>query len=234
MLRPKLSVLIATRNRPADLRLCLDSIDEDDEGNCAVEIVVACADDLVGDEQIAEHVWVDTKPWVTEYGAKWLYEPEACGWVRAMNAAAGYASGESLLWLGDDLTITPGTIKACIGFAAANPKAIGAVPWRDPGGEYHVAYHCGLLYANFGVVRRDYFWHLGGFDTRYYSVAGDTDISFESWAHGEGVKEVKGAAIDHLRRDDETRKEMEPCRDADGKLWYAKWGERLPTLGVKR
>lgn len=126
MTKPELSVVIATRNRAALLRDCLESLDRQTAARERFEVVVVvdgATDDTI---QMLERL---------EHGYELvIVAQESYGPSHARNAGAARARGELLLFVDDDELASPQLVATHIDAHAANENVvvIGAIERRVP------------------------------------------------------------------------------------------------------
>lgn len=113
--RPKLSVVIPTRDRKELLREALASVRAIEGPDLSIEIIVS--DNLSGE---------DMEPVAREYGARFVSsEPPGCGATR--NGGYPLATGEFVCFLDDDDVFLPGHIRPMIAFLEAHPDYAACV-----------------------------------------------------------------------------------------------------------
>ncbi len=98
-----LSVLIATKNRPEALQVCLQSVFA--QVPKPVEVVIIDQSRESGSTLIGE------SPQASGVRLRYFHEPKLSGLTRARNQAVSLASGTVLLFLDDDVELAPGYIR---------------------------------------------------------------------------------------------------------------------------
>ncbi len=191
-----LSVVIPTKDRAAALARTLAALEAQQAGDARVEAIVV--DNGSGDgtlEQVRERAAGSSLP------IKLLEQP-AHGPAAARNAGAGAASGEVLLFLGDDTEADgPDLLRSHLDLHAARPEetygVLGRITWspRRPvtpfmrwlengGPQFH---YCDIaagpvdaasyFYSSHASIKRSLFERLGGFDVRFPTAAvEDTEL----------------------------------------------------------
>ncbi|MDG2133825.1 MAG: glycosyltransferase, partial [Phycisphaerales bacterium] len=101
-MNPKVSIIICSRNRAAQLEKCLDSIHEDEMLATAAELVLIDNGSTDDTHQIME-AHADR----ARYPVLVRQEPDA-GLSRARNAGLDAATGDLLLFTDDDCYLDPG------------------------------------------------------------------------------------------------------------------------------
>jgi peptidoglycan/xylan/chitin deacetylase (PgdA/CDA1 family)/glycosyltransferase involved in cell wall biosynthesis len=126
MTTPELSVVVATRNRAALLRECLESLDRQTAARDRFEVVVVV--DGATDDTAA---MLGTM--APGYALVVVAQPQL-GSTRARNAGAARAKGELLLFVDDDEVAAPELVEAHLDAHAANDGVvvIGAIERRVP------------------------------------------------------------------------------------------------------
>jgi len=132
--RPTISILVCTRNRPEDLRRCLDSILAN--SFTGYELLVV---DQSDDEATADYLGGLTDPRL-----RWL-PTESRGLARARNIAIRNAQAELLAFTDDDCICDAGWIGSMVGEFDDNPRMDGlfgrVLPWGDRQAEGYFC-HC--------------------------------------------------------------------------------------------
>jgi GT2 family glycosyltransferase len=124
------------------------------------------------------------------------------GFIKGYNAAIKYgATGDFVVWLNDDCELEPGWGEAVFKHMAEHSDVIGAMFFSDIGTKYRVCSYCGMLYANFGIIKRDLGNQLGWFDERLFMYGGDTAISVLALSYGISTIPIPGCHIRHARQE---------------------------------
>lgn len=227
-MKPVLSLVTGTRNRPSDFRRLVDSI----EANTPMEweLVVSDASDTpIENESVAtDQTWPRIKI---------IPERPRLGCTAGYNRAFRKARGEFVLWLNDDCEVMPGYAEHAIRFMEQHPEiGIGALYYADAGTRetFHVN-RCafGMLYANFGILRRELGNQVGWFDEELTMYGNDNSLTYRVLIAGKGVAGIAEARIFHHSTRDAHRVENndETYRHAQADLLRAKYG---PYLGQMR
>jgi GT2 family glycosyltransferase/glycosyltransferase involved in cell wall biosynthesis len=183
--RPRVSIVVLTWNQWKFTARCLDSL-------------LKFTRDVDYELILVDNASVDETSELFErkiVGATIIRNAENLGFSKACNQGAAVARGEYLLFLNNDVILTPGWLSALLGCAARFPQAgavgsrivqmdgrlqeAGVVVWSDgscmPYGllgnpsepAYNFAREVTYCSACSLLVRRDAFEKLGGFDERY-------------------------------------------------------------------
>ncbi len=199
---PAVSVIIPTYGKVWLTLRCLASIAEFPPV-AAIEVIVV--DDASGDPALGRLRRLR--------GLKLLTTPRNLGFIGACNHAAGFASGDFLLFLNNDTLVRTGWLDSLLALLRARPDAgaagskllyptgrlqeAGGIIWRDAtGANYGRGDDPGLPVYNYVrevdycsgaslMVRRALFAELGGFDPHYApAYYEDADLAFRLRARG--------------------------------------------------
>jgi GT2 family glycosyltransferase len=207
-IRPTISIVVPTRNRPAQLKRCLDALVRIDTSN-PFEVVV------VDDGGTPE---VSTQDVIALKDVEILRQDRA-GPAAARNAGATAASGDYIAFVDDDCEVAHGWLAALEDALAANPRAAvaGRVVNALPHDAYAMATQELIDYArdwyesndrvrryatsNNLAMRRNDFLEVGGFDARFALAAGeDRDFSRRWLASGRPIVDAPDALVTHAHR----------------------------------
>lgn len=210
---PDISIISGTRNRPKSLmRMILSACKE---ATVPTEIIVADAsDEFSGPPDVpnygdhVEHVNI-------------FHESPRLGPNKGYNGALRKATGRYQVYVNDDSEFLEGWDKTAIEFMDAHEDVgCGILWWRDPGWkQWNYQTYRGLLFANFGVVRREVGEEVGWFDEREVFVpalgrtqglcfyGNDVGIGLKIIDAGYGVVPIPNCKILHHREQDEERQE---------------------------
>ena len=93
------------------------------------------------------------------------------------------------------------------------------------GTRYVVCHVRGLLFANFGMTRRDVLRRVGLYDERFRMYGADPDLSLKVWHDaGARVEACPGALIRHAELEDERAVAERAGAGADNRALFEKWG----------
>ena len=193
---PTLSIISGTRDRKEELARLIKSVVEH---TCDVDWELVIAD--AGERYHPWHPHPRVKI-VPERPRLW----PAAGYNRLVRE---HARGEWVAWLNDDAEVTPRWALAMLS-ALSNRKdvGLGCFYFEDEGTYgpgFRVNDWLGLVYANFGCIRRELFLEVGGFDERCKFYAMDNSLTFRVMDRGLGVLAVPGARVVHHRHWSERR-----------------------------
>jgi len=243
----KLSIVTGTRNRPKSWARFLASA----KAAATVETEIVVVDASTGPQ------WSQSG-YVTERGVppyhfdiRLIREGETrLGPIRGYNLGYREARGEYVVWLNDDCELIPGWDATAIEFMEANPACgMGVIYFKDHFGElgagdadgdplafgasYVNQVIFGIVYANFGIMRREVGesvgWHSEDIGFMY---GGDTDFAFKMIMAGHQVLAIPECRVIHWRqRDDERAETIEQYGyRADRAKFDAKWVNQIGQL----
>lgn len=205
--RPRLSVVIPTRNGAATLAACLQSL-----RSCSLpphEIIVVDDASSDGSADIARG-----------QGCRVLRMNENVGAARAKNHGARAAAGDWLYFTDDDVIAGPDALaqvaQDLTGEAVAGVVGVLArdIPFRDFPSNYKNLWmrftytrlpaagkRIGVFYTSVAAIRRDVFLQLGGFDEHYSgaSIAEDTEFGQRAWAAGHALELDPRVVVTHCK-----------------------------------
>lgn len=215
---PILSLVTGTRNRPQDLLRLVHSIEQ--HTPMSWELVVSDASDEPIDLALPSAVVV-------------LPERPRQGCTRGYNRAFRHARGPWVIWLNDDCEVLPGYAENAIRFMEVNPRiGLGALPYSNKGGPFLTNSNSfdGMLYANFGIIRRELGEQIGWFDEIVEHYGCDNSIGFRVLLAGLGIAEIPNARVIHYEHDDIHRHENLRNQMADANRLRAKYETLLPQM----
>lgn len=179
---PTLSLVTGTRNRPDSFLHLLDSVVT--HTSVPWEMLVADASDQ---PLFCDHPNVRVLP-----------ERPRLGMSRGYNRAFRKAQGEFVLWLNDDAEVLAGYAEEALRFMRAYPEiGLGALHYSESGGGFHVNAYCGMVYANFGILRRELGNQVGWFDEELVMYGNDNALTFRVLMSGKGVSGIPQARLLH-------------------------------------
>jgi len=234
----EMSIVTGTRNREKSLSRFLASIR--DTASVPTEIIIADASDEY--DPLAA-----CKPDARENENVKLihafHEKPRLGTCCGYNVAFRKATGRYVAWFNDDCTLLPGWDKTAIEFMDQNQEVgLGALYWRDPGGQWYLQCFQNMVYPNFGVFRKSVLDQTGGFDEReiYVPVTGkvehlefygnDTSAAFLVTDAGYAVCGIPNCKVEHHREQDAERQANNqkyvhgPMGNIAGSVLYELWG----------
>lgn len=217
---PELSVVFGTHNRYVRLLECIESIRKFVDRS--YEIVVADGGSTDGSRE-----WLVKQPDVLFIGERSLN-----GAVDAYNKAFSIASGKYVAHINDDCRVQDNCFSAACDLLNKNGRfGQVAIPFVDSDGPSQVNYihmkHTDILYANFGVVRRELGERVGWWGNYLHTYGGDCECSFRIWEAGFKVVPLQGYAIHHYREQDALRRE-----NRDSRAFFRTWANRVSEKWV--
>lgn len=238
-----LSIVTGTRNRPKSWARFLASAKA--AATVETEIIVVDASD--GNCILERYTDEETKD---GFRVRVVDEMKRLGPIIGYNEGYRKATGEYVCWLNDDCELVHGWDKTAIDFMEANPACgMGVIYFKDHQGSlgkgdadgdphafgprYVNQVIFGIVYANFGIMRREVGesvgWHSEDIGVFY---GGDTDFAFKMIAAGHQVLPIPECRVIHWRQKDDERQntaEQYGYRE-DRKKFDAKWVHQIGQL----
>lgn len=231
---PLLSIVVATYQRCAHLRSCVEWVQRTTEAPYELIVVDGGSTD-------------DTAEFVTaQPHARLVVESPRGGCCRAYDLGFRAARGDFVMWLNDDSYPLEGAIDSALGFMrSAEACDVGMVafyhthhdPWNELDGydeegvRFGVLHVRGAPYANFGLLPRSLLERVGYLDTGYRFCAWDPDLSLKIQRDaGRAVVGLPTARAWHEEHIDERKEnDARSQRRIDNERLFAKWS--LPAKG---
>jgi GT2 family glycosyltransferase len=206
MNRPRISVIIPTRNGARTLATCLESLRASSFPAAEIIAVDDASTDATGD--IARR-----------FDCRVIRADENIGAARAKNHGAREATGDVLFFTDDDVIVSRDAL-ARLAENFDDPRIAGVVglleskiPFDDFASNFKNLWmrftyermpreRIGLFYTSVAAIRREIFLQLGGFDENYRgaSIAEDTEFGQRAWAAGHNIILDPGVAVTHCKR----------------------------------
>jgi GT2 family glycosyltransferase len=162
-----------------------------------------------------------------------LPEPKRMGCTAAYNRAFQAARGEFVIWLNDDCEVLRGYDTAAISFMESNPQiGLGALYYKEGSKDFHVNAYFGMVYANFGILRRELGEQIGWFDDEIPMYGNDNSLAFRVLQSGHGIAAIPGARVIHYAIQDRYREEHGETaqRILDVERLTAKYGPHIAAM----
>lgn len=233
-----LAILLGTFNRFVHLRRCLDACRTSYSGN--KEFIVCDGGSSDGSRE-----WLAAQNDVVLIGERRLE-----GAVKAINQCYGFARGEYVAILNDDIAPEGQALDAAVRRLEGGSK-IGqiACPFRTVGEArpHYINYVQSLIYANIAVMRREMLDEVvkiqgGVWSPCYRTYGGDTELS--CWVHRLGfavVEEPEARFTDWMPQDVLRHENHQDERGVkDNRLFWSRWTDAkmlepfgpLPKVGL--
>ncbi len=206
MNRPRISVVIPTRNGALTLPACLESLRAASLPPAEIIVVDDASSDATGD--IARR-----------YGCGVIRTDENIGAARAKNRGARAATGDVLFFTDDDVIVSPDALaRLAEDFDDARVAGVvglldRAIPFEDFASHFKNLWmrftyarmprtRIGLFYTSVAAMRREIFLALGGFDENYRgaSLAEDTEFGQRAWAAGHTIVLDPRVSVTHCKQ----------------------------------
>lgn len=127
---------------------------------------------------------------------------------------------EFVTFFNDDCSLVPGWDRIALDFMKAHSEVgIGCLYWTDPGGSWYVQTWSGVIYPNFGIIRKSAGDAFGWFETRSVYIAElereealsfygmDCGIALKCVDAGFACVPIPGTRVIHHREQDAERAE---------------------------
>ena len=205
MNRPRISVVIPTRNGARTLAACLESLRASSFPPAEIIVVDDASSDDSGD--IARH-----------FDCRVIRVDKNIGAARAKNRGAREATGDILFFTDDDVIVArDALVRLAENFDDARVAGIvglldSKIPFDDFASNFKNLWmrftyerapreHIGLFYTSVAAMRRDVFLQLGGFDENYRgaSIAEDTEFGQRAWAAGHNLVLDPRVVVTHCK-----------------------------------
>lgn len=192
-----LTVLVGTCNRRDSLQRCLEALRGYPRG--FLEIIVSDAGSTDGSRDYLK----------MQNDLTIIFEAEKRGQARALNEAAAKVQTEFLCWISDDNVVRPGVLIEAVK-CLRNDSRLGMLGLKvqDKTGPYaDIAFigtvaENGVLNCNQGLLRKEVFDAVKGFDEGLRDYLIDRDLTTKVLLAGWDVALTKPVVIDHFRDHD--------------------------------
>lgn len=217
----KLSLVTGTRNRPESLERLIESINRYTYAS-SYELIIADASDCPSRPR--------TEPWIHT-----IIEQPRLGFAKGINRAFSFAQGDWIIWLNDDCEVLKFYDTSAIEFMERHPEiGLGALHYLEGRRGFHVNSYFGMVYANFGIISRELFDTVGGFDEEFALYGTDNALAFRVLLAEKGIAPIPGKAIIHHALDDDERKSNDDyqSRLRDVEKLTRKYAPYLPKMSL--
>lgn len=214
MSAPELSIITGCWNRHDGLSRLIASIQQ--HTTVSWELVVSDASDGPYLPQ-HEHVRI-------------FSERPKLGCVRGYNNAFRLAIGRYVLWLNDDATVLP-HYDAAVAFMDNTPKVgLGALYYAQAEPPFVVNKYWNMVYANFGIIRRDLGIDIGWFDEDLDMYGCDNSLAFRVLLANKGIATIPEARVWHHVVLDEQKRGNQQYREPDAAMLKRKYAYRYERM----
>jgi GT2 family glycosyltransferase len=196
-MKPLLSLVTGTRNRQQSFDRLLNSIASRTQAHW--ELIVSDASDADAPLRCV-HPFVNVLP-----------ERPRLGCTKGYNRAFAAAQGDFVIWLNDDAEVLDGYDVAAIQFMREHPSiGLGCLPYREmfyknAARPFAINSYFGMIYANFGILRREFGDAIGWFDEDLPMYGNDNSIAFRTLLADKGIAAVPHESIIHHCEQDQER-----------------------------
>lgn len=227
---PLLSLVTGTYNRPASLKRLIYSIIE----NSAVdwELLIADADGKAFPwHQPSRGIWVIPDG----DGVGPFHTPTPMGHTKGYNRCFQLARGQWVIWLNDDAEVEPGYDTNAIHFMEVHRSiGLGCLYYREQRingfTPYHINRFRDMLYANFGILSKQWGDKIGWFDEAFPMYGADNSIAFRTLLAGKGIAGISNARVVHHSEQDELRESNQHMRQIASTLFQTKYGAHMHEM----
>ena len=184
MIDPVLSIVVGTVDRPAHIAKCIESVVQHTTVPWELIVTDASREPLVL-EKPDERIRV-------------IREAPRLGHAKGYNRAFREARGKWVCWLNDDAEATPGWASSAVQFMESAPWCgLGCFYHSENGCCYHLNEYQGFIYANFGILSKEFGDELCWFDECVNMYGADNSITFKTLLSGRGVSGIPGGKLMH-------------------------------------
>jgi GT2 family glycosyltransferase len=217
-MNPVLTLVSGTRNRPEAYLRLLRSIEAHTPLDW--ELIVADASDV-------PLVYTEWSERVTV-----LAEFPRLGYVRGYNRCFKEARGEWIIYLNDDAEVMPGYAENAIAFMEAHPQiGLGALYYKENAGRWRVGGPCfGMIYANFGIIRKELGDRIGWFDEDLTMYGSDNSLTFRVLLAGLGVGSIENSRVLHHAVNDAERIHNETGKSTASHVLFTKYAKHKTAM----
>jgi GT2 family glycosyltransferase len=223
---PLLSLVTGTYNRPRSLNRLIRSIQENSKVDW--ELLIADADGKAFPWHQPEKIWVISDGDDPDH-------PTPMGHTKSYNRCFHMCRGKWVIWLNDDAEVEPGYDENAIRFMETHRViGLGCLYYREqrPNGftNYHINNYRGMLYANFGILSKNWGDQIGWFDEDFPMYGADNSLAFRTLLAGRGIAGISNARLVHHSEQDEVRQENQHYRSVASKLFQTKYQPQFDLM----
>lgn len=199
-MKPEVTILVGTRQRLAYLKRCLATLKFLPPGFAEIIVIDAASTD-------GTREYLSSKESIIP-----ILEDRPSGQAAGLNRGARRGTAPYICWLSDDNRLRSGALEMAVAILKKDAQ-IGMVGLRvkDTCGRF-TPYPfiggvsiAGVITCNQGLIRRELFEQIGGFDEELRDYLIDSDITTKVLLAGKDVVHLRPVAIDHDReRGDES------------------------------
>lgn len=223
---PVLSIVTGSMDRPASLARLIGGVRQ--RTAVSWELIIVDSSNEPPHRIMNENAGDERLRFVRDYPAR--------GCTTAYNIGFEAARGEWVIWLNDDAEPLDGYDTNAIRYMETHPKiGLGALAYFDkrlPELDYHVSYWWRMVYANFGIIHREFGNQIGWFDTRLQMYGCDNSISCRVLLAGRGIAPINDARVLHHAINDTNRSKnaFGPQRMIDSRNFVRYYHAHIPAM----
>ncbi len=235
--RPTISFVLPSKNRSKGLSSFLSSLDNACFG-LSYEVLLYCGDELT--EQYDKLI--------KEYNIKKIFfdkeifgVQETFSWTKLMNHGFNHSEGQWIMYASDDIVLHP---FACnFALQSVKDKTVGGVSFlhrntiQDYDGffkDYGFDIYGERPFINFGLIKKEAFQKVKGFDEALTFYSGDADLCWRIVDKGFKIIPSYYSLVEHINIEDAT-KELNSVKTykIDTYVFFKKWLNQINQLKDK-
>ncbi len=160
-----------------------------------------------------------------------LERNEKFSWTKLMRHGFNNAEGKWIMYASDDIIMHPFAFNYAL--SLDNDKSIGGISFmhknavHDYNGFYKDYGYDVLVdraYINFGLIRKESYQNIKGFDTQFYFYSGDTDVCWQLIDKGYKIINSEYSLVEHINIEDKIKNDnSSDIYEHDVKMFLKKW-----------
>ena len=216
---PLLTIVVGTVDRKPSITHLIQSLEQNTNG-------------IDWEMVITDASRVPLKPSEVPKNVNILAENPRLGHARGYNKGFNRATGKWVIWLNDDCEVTPGWAHAAIEYMDTHPWCgLGCIYYSEDRGPWHISTWQGLLYANFGIISKEFGDQIGWFDEDCGVTYGlDNAIAWKVHLSGKAVMGIQRSRVKHITIWDENKQRNVARQGEDAQLVLNKYRHLLDHM----
>lgn len=217
LVRPRYSIIVPCWNNAELTVNCLRSVAQ--YSDC-YEIIAIDNGSTDGTATVLERMAAEGLP------LRAIRNAENLGWTRAINQGSQVASGDFLVWLNNDTTVSEGWLHQLAGHLEPGTGAVGPVSpnggWRQNAALSGPISETARFLTGFCLmIPREVWLRVGGLDESFTQGADDLDYSLRLQRAGYRLAIARDVVIEHVGG--ASFQNLESCRGSFGSEAYARF-----------